>query len=66
MFSTNVWIFLLPKALKLGSLFGLQLRLDSYKVVSGVDIKADIVLPPGLKAGKHPLIIAWHGGALVG
>lgn len=28
-------------------------------------IEVDIVLPPGLKEGKHPLIIAYHGGYLI-
>lgn len=38
----------------------------SFKIVDNHHIKADIVLPPNLKPGKHPLLIAYHGGYLIG
>ena len=37
----------------------------TYKVVREHEIKVDVLLPPGLKPGKAPIIIFWHGGALV-
>lgn len=37
----------------------------AYKRVLGHDILADISFPKGLEPGHHPLVINWHGGALV-
>lgn len=37
----------------------------SFKTVGHHQIKADVLLPPHLKPGKHPLIIAYHGGFLI-
>lgn len=36
-----------------------------FKAVDDHQIKVDILLPPQLKAGIHPLIIAYHGGYLI-
>ena len=38
---------------------------NRFKVVDNHPIQVDILLPPGLKEGKHPLIIAYHGGYLI-
>jgi len=39
-----------------------SLTLSRYKTVASYDIKAAVILPPNLKAGKHPVIINIHGG----
>lgn len=36
-----------------------------FKSVDNRQIKVDVLLPPQLKVGKHPLIIAYHGGYLI-
>jgi len=38
----------------------------TYKVIKGHDIDASILIPANLKDGKHPLIVRWHGGFLIG
>ncbi|KAI1612822.1 Alpha/Beta hydrolase protein [Exophiala viscosa] len=42
-----------------------QITTETFKQVGPHPIKVDIVFPPGLKEGKHPLIIAYHGGYLI-
>ncbi|KAK4948601.1 hypothetical protein LTR10_012605 [Elasticomyces elasticus] len=42
-----------------------QVITETFKEVGPHPIKVDIVLPPNLKDGKHPLIIAYHGGYLI-
>jgi cephalosporin-C deacetylase-like acetyl esterase len=36
-----------------------------YKKVGSHEIEANILVPKGLKPGKHPVMIKWHGGGLV-
>lgn len=36
-----------------------------YKTVDDHSIKADILFPPGLQPGRHPLLLAIHGGYLI-
>ena len=38
---------------------------STYKIVQEHEIKVDVLLPPKLKTGKAPIIVFWHGGALV-
>ena len=37
----------------------------TYKTVAAHKLKCDILCPKNLPAGKHPVIIFWHGGGLV-
>ncbi|QIW96716.1 hypothetical protein AMS68_002234 [Peltaster fructicola] len=37
----------------------------AYKRVTGTDVPASILLPKGLKAGRTPVTVHWHGGGLV-
>ena len=37
----------------------------TYKVVNGQDIKAFTIIPKNTSAGKHPVIVKFHGGNFV-
>ncbi|KAF4961505.1 hypothetical protein F66182_18234, partial [Fusarium sp. NRRL 66182] len=37
----------------------------NYKVVDGHEIRADLIIPKSLPAGKAPVIARFHGGGLV-
>jgi cephalosporin-C deacetylase-like acetyl esterase len=37
----------------------------TYKVVNGHDIKAYVLTPKNLSAGKHPILVKFHGGNFV-
>ena len=36
-----------------------------YKKIGSHEIEANVLVPKELKAGKHPVMIKWHGGGLV-
>jgi acetyl esterase/lipase len=36
-----------------------------YKVVAGQGIALDLLIPPNLTAGLHPIIVRFHGGGYV-
>lgn len=42
-----------------------HLTKPSFKTVGTHEIKVDILLPPNIQPGIHPLIIAFHGGYLI-
>lgn len=42
-----------------------QVLQANYKVVDGHEIRADLIIPRGLPAGKAPVIARFHGGGLV-
>jgi cephalosporin-C deacetylase-like acetyl esterase len=37
----------------------------SYKKLGDHEIEVNVLVPKGMKAGKHPLMVKWHGGGLV-
>jgi acetyl esterase/lipase len=37
----------------------------TYKTVSNTAIDTTILIPKGIKSGKHPLLVRWHGGYLI-
>lgn len=48
-----------------GPLAAYYTKTVQYKTIDGCDILADILIAHGLRRAKHPVIINWHGGALV-
>jgi len=36
-----------------------------YKTINQHEITTDILIPKGIKPGKHPLLVRIHGGGLV-
>ena len=42
-----------------------NIHTTSYKTVNGHPIGVDVLIPKGIKPGKLPLIVRFHGGYLV-
>jgi len=37
----------------------------SYKKINEHEIEVNVLVSKGIKAGKHPVMVRWHGGGLV-
>jgi hypothetical protein len=44
---------------------GFHVTTPVYKKVDGHEITLNVLIPKGVRPGKLPLIVRWHGGFLV-
>lgn len=42
-----------------------NLYTTSYKRIGDHEIEVNVLVPKGIKPGKRPVMIKWHGGGLV-